>query len=148
MWWQTIGNAGVDVGESIQQTIDGGYIIGGSTCYSGASPMDVYLVRLEEEPMYITNTNIFKPYNYSLKHPYPNPFNPVTNLSFSLQKQSRVLLVVYNIEGKQVTKLVDNWYPSGEHKILFDASDLSSGLYIARLIAGDYTQTQKLLLIK
>ena len=148
VWWQTIGNAGVDVGESIQQTIDGGYIIGGSTCYSGASPMDVYLVRLEEEPMYITNTNIFKPYNYSLKHPYPNPFNPVTNLSFSLQKQSRVLLVVYNIEGKQVTKLVDNWYPSGEHKILFDASDLSSGLYIARLIAGDYTQTQKLLLIK
>src|SRR5690606_34974825 len=65
---------------------------------------------------------------------YPNPFNPVTQISFSLNDQSNVSIDVYDLLGNQVQQVVEGYYAPGYHRVNFDASILSSGIYIYRLI--------------
>ena len=82
-------------------------------------------------------------------HPsYPNPFNPETVISFELPVASFVELVVYDIQGREVARLVDGLQPAGVYEAVFDGSQLASGVYFARLTANNFHQTQKLLLIK
>ena len=78
----------------------------------------------------------------------PNPFNPSTVISFELRVASLVKLVVYDIQGREVARLVDGFQPAGTYQRTFDGSQLASGVYFARLTAGDFKQTQKLLLVK
>ncbi len=79
---------------------------------------------------------------------YPNPFNPTTAISYQLSELSHVNLSVYDIAGRKVAELVNGWREAGLHEVTFDASNLPSGIYFARLTAGNYEQTQKLLLLK
>lgn len=79
---------------------------------------------------------------------YPNPFNPSTNIRFDLAQSTNVLLTVYNILGQRVSTLVSENLTAGTHNILFDASMLSSGVYIAVLRTETGQQTIKLNLIK
>jgi PKD repeat protein len=79
---------------------------------------------------------------------YPNPFNPSTTISFNLEAPSHVKLEVFNVEGKRVAMLVNGNRGEGIHHVKFDASKLSSGIYIYRFIAGDVMQSKKMLLIK
>ena len=78
----------------------------------------------------------------------PNPFNPTTTITFDLPQAGLVSLSVYDITGRQVAKLVDGMKPIGQHQIVFDASNLSSGVYFAVLNAGNFKDTRKLLLVK
>lgn len=79
---------------------------------------------------------------------YPNPFNPTTKIRFELPIESQVELGVYTVTGRLITTLVSEVRPAGTHNVSFDASDLASGVYIYRIRAGDFTQTQKMTLIK
>lgn len=79
---------------------------------------------------------------------YPNPFNAETNLSFFLPEDGDVNLVIFDIKGSEIIRLVDGWHPAGGYDIKFDASRLASGVYFARLTGGSLCQTRKLLLIK
>jgi hypothetical protein len=79
---------------------------------------------------------------------YPNPFNPSATLSFSLAKESRVRLIVYDMNGREVRVLTDGVAAAGENAVQFNGSDLPSGLYFARLQTGEQTITRKLLLMK
>ena len=88
------------------------------------------------------------PAEYSLSQNYPNPFNPSTTFSFSLPKAGIVTLTVYDITGREVAKLVDGYKVKGLHEVTFDADGLSSGVYFARLEAGEFKQVRKILLIK
>ena len=88
------------------------------------------------------------PLEYSLSSPYPNPFNPVTNLTYSLPEASEVSIVVFNVEGKEIARLVDGWKNAGVHQVSFEAGSFSSGIYFAKMSAGTFNQTQKLLLTK
>lgn len=88
------------------------------------------------------------PQEFALKQNYPNPFNPATNIEFAIPKNSDVSLIVYNLLGQQVTTLVDESISAGFHSTRFDASQLSSGVYIYRIQAGSFVQTKKMLLIK
>ncbi|NQS98564.1 MAG: right-handed parallel beta-helix repeat-containing protein [candidate division Zixibacteria bacterium] len=90
----------------------------------------------------------FKPGEFTLYVPYPNPFNPVTNLNFSLPNNSYVSLIVYDIQGREITRLIDGFQPAGIYQRTFDASGLASGIYFAYLKAEGFSQTRKLLLIK
>ena len=90
----------------------------------------------------------FAPLSYNVMNVYPNPFNPETNLSFNLAESGNISLIIYNVSGNVVTTLTEGWYSSGAHELTFDASNLTSGVYFAKLTAGDFQQTQKLLLIK
>jgi len=78
----------------------------------------------------------------------PNPFNPQTVARFELRDASHVRLRVYETTGREVTTLVEGWRDAGLHEVTFDASGLPSGLYLLRMEAGDFTQVQKLVLLK
>jgi hypothetical protein len=88
------------------------------------------------------------PTEYAILDAYPNPFNPVTTISYQLPKASVVELSVYDISGRQVSELVNGWRDAGVHNIIFDASNLASGLYFYRIEAGSYSDVKKMVLIK
>ncbi|HEX2866561.1 MAG TPA: T9SS type A sorting domain-containing protein [Ignavibacteriales bacterium] len=87
-------------------------------------------------------------FDFSLSNNFPNPFNPKTTISYSLAKNSSVKLAVYDLLGREVTILVDKEQATGQYKVTFDGSSLSSGIYIYTLHAGDFTESRKLLLLK
>ena len=102
----------------------------------------------------VTYLDVFRPSNgrvteYALLGNYPNPFNPSTTIEFNLPMDSRVTLAIYNTLGQTVRTLVGgDMMGAGTHGIVFDASDLPTGLYLYRLTAGEFTDTQKMLLVK
>jgi len=101
---------------------------------------------------------VHRPVSFILRPAHPNPFNSGTVLSFELPVASVVKLEVFDIKGQRVGVgppwRIPTRYPSGTHQIPFDGSDLPSGIYLARLTvedplgAGDFQQTQKLILLK
>ena len=91
----------------------------------------------------LTNPNV-----YSLAQNYPNPFNPSTLIQYSIAEPGNVTLEVYNMLGQKVAQLVNGTQNAGSHTIQFDASALSSGVYIYQLKSGSYLETRKMMLIK
>ena len=88
------------------------------------------------------------PVSYELKQNYPNPFNPSTDITFTLAKQENVSLVVYNIIGQEVAKLVSGPMSAGSHVVKFNAVNLTSGVYLYRLKAGNFVSVKKMILLK
>lgn len=86
--------------------------------------------------------------NFSLSDPYPNPFNPVTNIRFTIPVRSQVSLVVYDMLGREVATLVNEMLSEGEHTLRFDASKLANGMYLYKLRANGTELTRKMTLIK
>jgi len=78
----------------------------------------------------------------------PNPFNPMTELSFSLPRAMHVRLAVYNVRGEMAATLVDDVKGAGVHRVTWHAGDAASGVYFLQLVAGDIVQTDKLILLK
>ena len=79
---------------------------------------------------------------------YPNPFNPTTNIEFTLPEQSRVSLKVFDLLGREVADLVNEVKSAGEYSVNFDASELSSGVYIYQLQVGNQVYSKRMTLIK
>ena len=90
------------------------------------------------------------PVKFNLSQNYPNPFNPTTKIDFDLPQDSKVSIKVYDISGKEVSTLVNDVRTAGYYTVLFDASNLSSGVYFYRIMTGDgkFVMTKKLLLMK
>ncbi len=88
------------------------------------------------------------PNNYSLYQNHPNPFNPSTEIKYSLLKAAQVKLEVFDMLGKSISTLVEEKKESGEHSITFNASSLSSGIYIYRLTSLDVVLSKKMVLLK
>jgi subtilisin-like proprotein convertase family protein len=86
--------------------------------------------------------------DYALHQNYPNPFNPTTNISFDLVDAGFVKLSVYNMLGQQVATVVNGNFSAGRHVVTFDATGLSSGLYLYKIEANGFTAQKKLLLMK
>jgi len=88
------------------------------------------------------------PQSYSLAQNYPNPFNPVTKINFAIPKQGFVTLKVYDMLGREVTKLVNEVKQAGTYSVDFDATRLSSGVYFYKLEAGGFVDTKRMVLVK
>jgi len=88
------------------------------------------------------------PDRFELEQNYPNPFNPTTAISYQLKAVSHVTLRVFDVLGREVATLVDGQMPAGSHQVTFDASHLSSGVYLYELKAGDFVQTRTMVLTK
>ena len=88
------------------------------------------------------------PNKYELAQNYPNPFNPSTTIQFALPKAGVVSLKIYNILGEEVTELINREMNAGFQKINFDASHLSSGLYLYRISVGEFVDVKKMMLLK
>jgi hypothetical protein len=89
-----------------------------------------------------------KPIEYALFQNYPNPFNPVTTITYQIPKEGLVTLKIYDILGKEVTTLINEEKQAGKYSIDFNASKLSSGVYLYELRSNEYKSTKKLLLMK
>lgn len=92
------------------------------------------------------NTEV--PNKYELMNNYPNPFNPSTTIKFSIMKEGRVTLRVYNILGKEISTLVNENKKQGSYFVTFNASKLSSGIYFYKLDTHGFSETKKMLLLK
>jgi cytoskeletal protein RodZ len=89
-----------------------------------------------------------EPNRFQLKQNYPNPFNPATEITYKLPVSRHVVLKVYDMLGRPIKTLVDDNQEAGNYTIRFNAGNLSSGMYIYRLEAGNYEQIRKMILIK
>ena len=89
-----------------------------------------------------------KPSTYSLSQNYPNPFNPTTTFNYQIPNDGKVSLKVFNMLGQEVETLVSEVLAAGSYSVSFDASKLSSGMYIYTLKAGSFMASKKLLLVK
>jgi hypothetical protein len=88
------------------------------------------------------------PIKYSLFQNYPNPFNNSTIIKFSLPDEKHVTIKIYNALGEEVETILNEVKTAGRYTINFDATSLSSGLYFYRLVAGDFVETKKMVLLK
>jgi hypothetical protein len=86
--------------------------------------------------------------DFNLAQNYPNPFNPSTSIKYAISNTQFVTLKIYDIIGNEVATLVNEYKPAGSYELNFNASKLSSGVYLYSLQAGDYFQTRKMTLIK
>jgi hypothetical protein len=85
---------------------------------------------------------------YALSQNYPNPFNPSTVINYTLSQPGFVTIKIYNTLGQEVSTLLNGQMDAGKHTLTFDASKLSSGMYLYKITAGNFTQVKKMLLAK
>jgi hypothetical protein len=88
------------------------------------------------------------PTDFVLSQNYPNPFNPTTSIQYQIPTGSKVKIVVYDVLGKQVSVLVNEYQNAGTYTTNFDASKLASGIYLYRMEAGNFVKVNKMLLLK
>ena len=88
------------------------------------------------------------PSGFIMHGAFPNPFNPMTTITFALPKTSKVNLAIHNVSGRLVATLVNGWRDAGYHSTTFDGSKMASGVYIYRIQAGEFTASGKMVLMK
>ena len=101
----------------------------------------------------ILNVSDELPGEYSLSQNYPNPFNPTTNISFSVVNSGEVSLKIYDLSGKEINELTDNFYTPGVYNVIWDATDfngnqVSSGIYIYQLKSNDGILSNSMILMR
>ena len=105
-------------------------------------------VQLGSTPTGVEESPSSLPTYYALNQNYPNPFNPSTTIEFALPVSSKIRLMVYDVLGREVANVVEGDFTAGVHKVQFNASQFSSGVYFYRLEAGDFVAVKKLMLLK
>ena len=108
----------------------------------GDSRWDPGTTKVEYRPLSAVNTS------YNLEQNYPNPFNPETTISFSLESKNWTTLTIHNTMGQVVATVINKNLDAGFHSVTFNASELPSGLYFYRVVAGDFNATKKMMLLK
>ena len=116
-----------------------------STGYSGSAP-DMGAV----ESPYTSGINPYQtlPTTFALYHNHPNPFNPLTKITFELPKNEKATLKVYDLLGREVKTLMDGYRKPGSYQVTFDGSNLPSGIYLYRLQTSSFSQMHKMILMK
>ena len=104
-------------------------------------------VEVEVQTYDISFSNVL-PIKTELTDAYPNPFNPSSTINYGLKNEGHVEIMVYDATGRLVDELVNQHQTAGYHSITWNASNQASGMYFAKMIAGDVVQTQKLVLLK
>jgi flagellar hook assembly protein FlgD len=111
-----------------------------------------FTLTIDGSKLEISDSDII-PETFALYANYPNPFNPTTTISYDLPKRSQVTLGIYNILGKQIKTLVNQSQDAGNRIAVWDGTDnlgrqVSAGVYLYQIQAGEFTQTRKMLLLK
>jgi hypothetical protein len=148
LWKKTCGGTDNDKGYTVQQTSDSGYIMVGEP-QSFTSSVAVYLVRLAAGPGGIEDmTKGQLPKTFILSQNFPNPFNPVTSIKFTIPKSEFVKLIIYDILGREIVRPVNQELRAENYEVNWDATNYTSGIYFCRLKAGDFVQTRKMILLR
>jgi hypothetical protein len=138
--------------ESIQQILDGGYIITGDIYFLSNYIVNLLLIRMNPEEVGVINDNMYIVSN-ALFQNFPNPFNPKTTISFSIPKHNRVKISVYNIKGEKIKTLANKEFESGIQKIIWNGKDendksVSSGIYFYKMETDNFSLIKKCILSK
>ena len=104
----------------------------------------------------LTDVRLDMPAQYELRYNYPNPFNPMTTIEFSIPQAGIVTLTVYNVLGREIETIVNQHVHAGQHKVQWNASGVPSGIYFVRMQSADpstdsrqrFTQTRKVMVLK
>jgi hypothetical protein len=88
------------------------------------------------------------PASFLLLQNYPNPFNPNTVIEFQTSTKEHITLKIFDMLGREIATLVDEQKPTGTYSVRFDAGTLAGGVYFYRIIAGNFVETKKLILLK
>jgi len=154
--WAGTGN--IDADPMFVNTGDGDYhLLLGSPCIDTGDPDSPYdpdstIADMGcfyyDQSVGINDLDEFVPFQYSLSQNYPNPFNASTLIGYYLPQPAKVRIEIYDILGRQITTLQDKSQPAGEHQIVWNANELSSGIYFYKIQAKDFIQTRKMLLLK
>ncbi|MBN1478719.1 T9SS C-terminal target domain-containing protein [candidate division KSB1 bacterium] len=115
---------------------------------SGYQKLGTFAVGNFRQGTGVLPTGAENPVECALQQNYPNPFNPVTNIGFSVNKESQVKLIVYDLLGQEVERLVDKRLKTGVYSIPWDAKKYASGTYLYKLTAKDFMQTRKMTFLK
>ena len=99
-------------------------------------------------PLGVHNPTSDIPKEFSLIQNFPNPFNPTTVIEFNIPRTAFVTVKVYDMLGKEVSTLVNDTKQAGSYLVNFIASNLTSGVYFYKIMAGDFTATKKMMLVK
>ena len=110
--------------------------------------IDMGIYEYKSTPVSIMENMVADLNEFILYHNYPNPFNPLTTIRFSLPERENVKLVIYNSLGQKVAELFNDVLPAGDHSVKFNAAGLPSGIYIYRISAGRYSSVKKMTLVK
>lgn len=115
------------------------------TAYEGNAP-DIgafespYSVAIDKEDAF--------PMEYAVEQNYPNPFNPTTTIEFSLPRSGLVTLTVFDLQGRVVETILNEQMATGQHKVLWNAVNVSSGIYFIRMQGGDFRQVRKVMVLR
>jgi len=150
LWERTYGDSVDDRGYSIQQTMDGGDIAAGDTRSMGAGVNDVYLIKTDANGMVVgvEEKSKLRTHNVRLLKNVPNPFDGSTVIYYSLQVPDRVILQIYDVTGRSVENLVNEDRTPGVHQVNWDGQGRASGIYFCKLKAGEFTDVQKMILLR
>ena len=96
----------------------------------------------------LSSNTTLNPIIFEINQIYPNPFNPTTTIHYSLNKNVNVEVSIYDISGRLITTLINEFQITGYHFITWDASNYSSGIYFLNMSSGEISETKKLVLIK
>jgi len=134
-----------DIAKAIKLDGRGGVIVMGESM-GEETELDYCLIKYSEYVPYEETAEVKN--DFRLNDNFPNPFNPVTKISFDIPVSSNVRLAIYDISGREVALLENKVLQAGNHKYDWNASQFSSGAYFCRIQAGSFDQTRKMLLIK
>jgi len=142
--WETISTG-------INTTINDIYPLGNNVCWAIGNPWfgpegsssGIYW----SNQMPLSNDTSTLPVEISLNN-YPNPFNPLTTISYTLTQATAVKLTIYDLNGKQIITLLNDWQAPGTHYVQWSTNDLSNGVYLSRLVTDDQIITGKMTLLK
>ena len=107
----------------------------------------IYFAKVNFEPL-STDKVEARPKRIQVSPNYPNPFNPVTTIDFSLDSSTEIFLKIYDLLGNEVASLAEGFFPSGTHSIVWNASNFPAGIYICKISSDYITYTQKMILLK
>jgi hypothetical protein len=144
LWWEHPTSGGKTVFWSFG-------LEGANDSIAGVSYKSVAITKVLDWMNGITSTpdiDAAVPMSMALFNNYPNPFNPATTITYAVPSDRSVSLVVYDMLGRQVRTLVNEKQSAGTHSIAFDASNLSSGIYLYTLRSGNFSQTKKMMVLK
>lgn len=152
IWRRSFGFSGNEYGDYIIQTSDSGFASIGFTDYGNINE-DIYIVKMDKNGNTVPYIGIepissTMPAQFKLYQNHPNPFNPVTDIKFDITKSTNVKLTVVNLLGQEVEILVNQNLVAGSYTADWNASNFASGVYFYKLVAGEFVDVKKMVLLK
>jgi len=133
----------VNNGDELELTITGNLLDG--TPFEGS---DCVIIKAKNLRKDLTGNSSNVPEEYALFENYPNPFNPSTNIKYSVPENNFVSVKVYDVLGEEVASIINEEKSAGSYEVNFDASNLSSGIYFYTMRSGSFLETKKMVLMK